>query len=297
VSGVRLTFYGVRGSTPCDAKRYERYGGNTSCVALEAPGHDPVIFDLGTGVREYGDVVMSHFKAELEANALVSPYRASVLLTHLHWDHIMGFPFFTPLFRPDACIDVYGPRQDAVPLGEVFAGVMSPPYFPITPADVGGTVTFHDVEKDDFALNGAKVRSRWVRHTDPTLGHRIDLEGVSVAYISDHGPGCNPDDVDDHIPQDVLELCDGADVLMHDAQHTTHEYETKRHFGHSTIEYAVHIAREAGVRHLMLFHHCPTHGDDAIDEILLHAQELAAAAPDLEVSAAAEGLVLDVPRK
>jgi ribonuclease BN (tRNA processing enzyme) len=295
VSGVRLTFYGVRGSTPCDAKRYERYGGNTSCVALEAPGHDPVIFDLGTGVREYGDVVTKQFGAQLEANNLASPYRANVLLTHLHWDHIIGFPFFTPVFRPDACVDVYGPRQDAGTLAEVFAGVMCPPYFPITPSELGGNVTFHDVDNDEFALNGAKVRSRWVRHTDPTLGHRIELEGVSIAYISDHGPGCNPDDADDFIPPGVLELCDGADVLMHDAQHTGPEYENKRHFGHSTIEYAVHVAQEAGVRHLQLFHHCPTHGDDAIDEILVHARDLAAkGGSGLEVSAAAEGCVLDV---
>jgi phosphoribosyl 1,2-cyclic phosphodiesterase len=295
VTGVRLTFYGVRGSTPCDAKRYERYGGNTSCVALEAPGHAPVIFDLGTGLREYGDIVTEQFRAELEGNNLATPYHSTVLLTHLHWDHIMGFPFFTPAFRPDAVIDVYGPRQEGGSLLEVFTGVMSPPYFPITPAQLGGTVTFHDVGEDDFPINGAKVRSRWVRHTDPTLGHRIELEGTSVAYISDHGPGCAPDDHDDFIPKGVLELCDGADVLMHDAQHTTGEYETKRHFGHSTIEYAVHVAREAGVRHLVLFHHCPTHGDDAVDEMLLHAQDLAAKGPGgLEVSAAAEGLVLAV---
>ena len=293
-TGVRLTFYGVRGSTPCDARRYERYGGNTSCVALEAPGHEPVVFDLGTGLREYGDVVTEHYRAELEANAVNTPYLASVLLTHLHWDHIMGLPFFTPAFRPDACIRIFGPRQAEGPLREVFAGVMRPPYFPITPSDLGGDVTFHEVGDDDFPLNGAKVRSRWVRHTDPTLGHRIDLEGVSVAYISDHGPGCAPDDADDFIPQNVLELCDGVDVLMHDAQHTTPEYETKRHFGHSTIEYAVHVAREAGVKHLVLFHHCPTHGDVDVDHMLQAARDLASKGAGLEVSAAAEGLVLAV---
>jgi phosphoribosyl 1,2-cyclic phosphodiesterase len=298
VSGVRLTFYGVRGSTPCDAQRYERYGGNTSCVALEAPGHDPVIFDMGTGIREYGDVVTEHFRAELEANRLCSPYHSTVLLTHLHWDHIIGFPFFTPAFRPDAVIDVFGPRQEGGSLLEVFTGVMSPPYFPITPAELGGTVTFHDVGEDDYAINGSKVRSRWVRHTDPTLGHRIELEGVSVAYISDHGPGCSPGDADDFVPQGVLELCDGADVLMHDAQHTALEFETKRHFGHSSIEYAVHVAQEAGVRHLVLFHHCPTHGDDAVDTMLMHARDLASQGPGgLEVSAAAEGLVLAVDPK
>ncbi len=295
MSGVRLTFYGVRGSTPCDAKRYERYGGNTSCVALEAPGHAPVIFDLGTGLREYGDIVTEQFRAELEGNRLTTPYHSTVLLTHLHWDHIIGFPFFTPAFRPDAVIDVYGPRQVGGSLFEVFTRVMSPPYFPITPEQLGGAVTFHDVAEDDFAINGSKVKSRWVRHTDPTLGHRIELEGVSVAYISDHGPGCNPDDADDFVPKGVLELADGADVLMHDAQHTTVEYETKRHFGHSTIEYAVHVAREAGVRHLVLFHHCPTHGDDAIDQMLNRARDLASKGPGgLEVSAAAEGFVLPV---
>jgi phosphoribosyl 1,2-cyclic phosphodiesterase len=294
VTGVRLTFYGVRGSTPCDHRRYERYGGNTSCVALEAPGHEPVVFDLGTGLREYGDHVTERYRAELEANAVTTPYLASVLLTHLRWDHIMGLPFFTPAFRPDAAIRIYGPRQPEGSLEEVFAGVMRPPYFPITPADLGGDVTFEGVGDDDFAINGAKVRSRWVRHTDPTLGHRIDVEGVSVGYISDHGPGCAPDDADDFIPQNVLELCDGVDVLMHDAQHTTPEYETKRHFGHSTIEYAVHVAREAGVKHLVLFHHCPTHGDDAVDEMLQHARDLASKGPGLEVSAAAEGLVLAV---
>jgi len=293
-AGVELTFYGVRGSTPCDGKRYERYGGNTSCVALEAPGHGPVIFDLGTGLRAYGDVVTDQYRAELEANRVTTPYGATVLLTHLHWDHIMGLPFFTPVFRPDAVINIYGPRQEAGSLREVFTGVMQPPYFPITPDDLGGLVTFLDIADDEFAVNGAKVRSRWVRHTDPTLGFRIELEGMSVAYLSDHGPGCVPSDADDFIPTGVLELCDGVDVLMHDAQHTSAEYETKRHFGHSTIEYAVHVAQEAGARKLVLFHHCPTHGDNDVDAMLAHARDLASKGSGLEVLAAHEGLVLPV---
>jgi phosphoribosyl 1,2-cyclic phosphodiesterase len=292
---VHLTFYGVRGSTPCDGKQYERYGGNTACVALEVGGHDPLIFDLGTGVRSYGDAVTGRFVQELEANRLKIPYRASVLLTHLHWDHIIGLPFFTPVFRPDATIDIYGPRQVAGPLSEVFAGVMRPPYFPITPDGLSGTVNFVDVDNDEFPVNGAKVRSRWVRHTDPTLGFRVEVEGTSVAYISDHGPGCAPDDADEFVPDDVLELCDGVDVLMHDAQHTHDEFESKRHFGHSSVDYAVHVAREAGARKLVMFHHCPTHSDSAIDQILGHARDVAATgANGPEVIAAHEGLVLKV---
>jgi ribonuclease BN (tRNA processing enzyme) len=293
-SGPHLTFYGVRGSTPCDGARYSRYGGNTSSVALEAPGHTPIVFDLGTGVREYGDIVTARTIAELEANVANSPYLASVLLTHLHWDHIIGLPFFTPAFRPDACIDVYGPAQADGSLGEVFAQVMRPPFFPITPSQLGGDVTFREAANDEFGIGSAKVHSRWVRHTDPALGYRVELEGRSVTYISDHGPGCVPDDPDDYIPPEVLELCDGVDVLIHDAQHTKAEYEVKRHFGHSTIEYAVHVAREAGVRTLALFHHCPTHSDHDLDRILEHARELSASTNGPDIVAAHEGMTMEL---
>jgi ribonuclease BN (tRNA processing enzyme) len=293
-SGPVLTFHGVRGSTPCDGQHYSRYGGNTSSVSLESHGHAPVIFDLGTGVRVYGDIVTAKQIAELAANRASAPYTANVLLTHLHWDHIIGLPFFTPAFRPDARITVYGPRQAEGPLGEVFAGVMRPPYFPITPSQLGGDVSFVDVGDDDFALNGAKVTSRWVRHTDPALGFRVDLDGCSVTYISDHGPGCVTDDPDDYVPPGVLELCDGVDVLIHDAQHTVEEYEAKRHFGHSSIDYAVHVAREAGVKRLVLFHHCPTHSDDDVDRIFTHAQDLSTRRDGPEIVAAHEGLALDL---
>lgn len=292
--GPALTFYGVRGSTPCDGHAYARYGGSTSSVALEAEGHAPVIFDLGTGVRTYGDVVTRRLLADLTANRASTPYVAHVLLTHLHWDHIIGLPFFMPAFRPDARIDVFGPRQPDGPLGQVFAGVMRPPYFPITPDQLGGDVVFRDTGDDVFACNGAKVTSRWVRHTDPALGFRVDLEGRSVTYISDHGPGCITDDPDDFVPRGVLELCDGVDVLIHDAQHTLEEYEAKRHFGHSSIEYAVHVAREAGVKNLVLFHHCPTHADDDIDRIARHAQDVSARVGGPEIVAAHEGMRIEL---
>ena len=292
--GPTLTFYGVRGSTPCDGHAYERYGGSTSSVALECAGHAPVIFDLGTGVRAYGDVVAQRLLADLEANRAATPYTANVLLTHLHWDHIIGLPFFTPAFRPDARINIYGPRQMEGGLGDVFAEVMRPPFFPITPDQLGGDVNFLDVGNDQYALNGAKVLSRWVRHTDPALGFRVDLEGRSVTYISDHGPGCITDDPDDYVPPGVLELCDGVDVLIHDAQHTLEEYEVKRHFGHSSIEYAVQVGKEAGVKNLALFHHCPTHSDDAIDRILDYAQQLSAKVGGPNIIAAHEGMRIEL---
>jgi phosphoribosyl 1,2-cyclic phosphodiesterase len=176
-------------------------------------------------------------------------------------------------------------------LGQTFDRLMSPPFFPIRFADLPATITFGEVGEDDFAIGSAKVRSRWVRHTDTTLGFRIEVAGSVVAYLPDHGPGCG-DDADDHVPDSVLELCDGADVLIHDAQHTTEEFAPKRHWGHSSVDYAVHVGREAGARRVVLFHHDPAHTDDDLDGIELRARDLGARLGVPEVVAAREGTEL-----
>ena len=280
--GMKVEFHGVRGSTPCAGQQYARYGGHSSCVSVTAEGHTPVIFDLGTGLTPYGD--------RLGCDV---PLHGAVLLTHLHWDHVQGLPFFKPVHHPASTLDVYGPRQERGSLGDAFGELMCPPFFPIRPSELNATIRFHDTGDDDFPIGQAKVRSRWVRHVGPTLGYRVELDGVSVAYISDHGPGCY-DDGDDFVPEEILELCDGVDVLIHDAQHTGEEYAPKRHWGHCTYDYAVHVARESGARTLALFHHDPSHGDDAVDAITLRARDLAAHLGGPEVVAASEGLVLEV---
>ena len=279
--GMRVVFNGVRGSTPCAGSDYARFGGHSSSVALETDDGPPLLFDMGTGLRPY-------------ARRCAGEFHGTVLLSHLHWDHVQGLPFFTPLHCPGATLDVFGPRQDGGPLGEVFAEMMRPPFFPIVPDQLAGDVRFHDTGDDDFPVGSAKVRSRWVRHVGPTLGFRVDYHGVSVAYVPDHGPGCNPEHADDYIPHEMLELCDGVDVLSHDAQHTAAEYEQKRHWGHCTIEYAVNVAREAGARRLVLFHHDPAHTDDDLDEIERSAQDYAAGIGACGVIAGYEGLELEL---
>lgn len=284
---AHVTFWGVRGSTPCDGDQFSRYGGNTSCVEISSPTHDPVILDLGTGLRSYGD--------QLARDGKLDGYRANVLLTHLHWDHIQGLPFFHPLSAGGGSVTVYGPEQADGPLDEVFRSVMSPPYFPITPDELNGDIAFEAVGgRDDFATNGAKVKARWVRHTDPTLGFRVEIDGMTIAYLSDHGPGTVPEDDDLYVPDDVLELCDGVDLLIHDAQHTTPEYEMKRNWGHCTVEYAIHVAREAGSQTLALFHHCPSHGDDAMDTILRDARDHVARLGGPAIFAASDGLCVEL---
>ncbi len=279
-----VCFWGVRGSTPCDGPQYAWYGGNTSCVELSTPGHTPIVFDLGTGLRSYGE----HLRA---AHALQG-YRATVLVTHLHWDHVQGLPFFAPVSTGGGAVEVYGPDHHTADFDTLFTGLMSPPYFPVRPDQLAGSVRFHDVGPDDFAVNGAKVRARPVRHTGVTLAYRVEMEGVSVAYVPDHGPGCSPEHDDDWVPDDVLELCDGVDLLIHDSQHTPEEFAAKRSWGHCTADYALHVAREAGVQRLALFHHCPSHGDDALDAITRQTQDESAAAGGPEVLAAADGLRL-----
>jgi phosphoribosyl 1,2-cyclic phosphodiesterase len=258
-------------------------------VAIEAEGQAPIVLDLGTGLRSYGNALLADGRHE--------HFRGSVLLTHLHWDHIQGLPFFAPLHCPGSEIEVFGPRQEEGPLAEVFAGVMRPPYFPITPDGLIGRVHFQGTGDDDFPIGSAKVRSRWVRHVGPTLGFRVEAAGASIAYISDHGQACGGGsraEGDDFVPHEVLDLVDGVDLLIHDSQHTPSEFARKRHWGHCTIEYAVHVAREAGARQLALFHHDPAHSDDEVDALLLGAREVAARTTGVSVFAASEGQVLSL---
>jgi phosphoribosyl 1,2-cyclic phosphodiesterase len=279
---LSVSFFGVRGSTPSSCDQNRRYGGNTSCVALEAPGHDPIVLDLGTGLRFWGETLDP-----------ARPFAGSALLTHIHWDHVQGLPFFTPVLQPGARFDVYGPPQpDEGSLESAFNELMRPPFFPVTTADLLGDIRFHDVWEADLELDGAKVKVRPVPHVGLTNGYRIEMGGATVAYLSDHQM---PLDGSHAVSDAVLELCDGVDLLIHDAQYTVDEFPAKSTWGHCTVDYAVHVARESGAARLALFHHDPTHDDDAIDLILAHAQKIAEDTGLSEVVAAQEGLVISFP--
>lgn len=270
---VNITFWGVRGSTPCPCEANKRYGGNTACVSIEAPGLDPILFDLGTGLRFYGDMVAGD-----------EPWRGLALVTHLHWDHIQGLPFFVPIHQPGSALRICG-RNDHGSLREAFESFMRPPFFPISPFDLAGDVTFCDVADTDFDWGRARVSVRDVPHTGATNGYRVEIDGCVIAYVSDHQePG------DGAIAPSVLELCRDADLVIHDAQYEAHEYAQKSDWGHCTVAYAVRVAAEAGARRLALFHHDPSHGDDVIDRLCVEASELAAGTSVQEVVAAAEGL-------
>jgi phosphoribosyl 1,2-cyclic phosphodiesterase len=273
-----ITFHGVRGSTPCHGDDIARYGGNTSCVSVAAPGEDPLLFDLGTGVRYFGLGCSND-----------EPFRGTCLLSHLHWDHVQGLPFFGPLLHDDSELVVYAPVQSCGKgAAEVLAETICPPLFPIGIEGLPGRVEIREV-RPEFRVGGFEVASTTVPHVGAACGYRVTHEGNSVAYISDHQQPVHAARIDDG----VRTLCDGVDLLIHDAQYTPAEFAKKRDWGHCTIEYAVWLAGQVGARRLALFHHDPTHDDDMIDRM---AASAAACGQEMgvEVFAAFEGLVVDL---
>ncbi len=269
---VNITFWGVRGSTPCPCEANKRYGGNTACVSVEAPGQDPILFDLGTGLRFFG-----------ESFGTDHPFRGLALVTHLHWDHVQGLPFFVPINRPGAELTICG-RHDDGTLQQAFEDFMRPPYFPVRPADLCGQINYQDAAGIDFDWGRAKVSVRDVPHTGATNGYRVELDGVVIAYVSDHQ---QPTDGGGIAPS-VLELCAGADLVIHDAQYDGHEFAAKSDWGHCTVEYAVQVAAAAGAKRVALFHHDPSHDDAIVDRLLVEARACAAGTSVVEVIAAAE---------
>lgn len=273
---VKVTFFGVRGSTPCHGDDTRRYGGNTSCVAVSAPGNDPLFFDIGTGTRYLG-----------AAQPTDRAFRGTCLLSHLHWDHAQGLPFFSPLLREGSHLDLYAPKQDdGRTLTQTFDEMIRPPMFPVRLGQFPGCVRFHELEDCDFRIGEFEVRSRLVPHLGPTLGYRVEWAGHSVAYLSDHQ---QPHDGSFSVTDGARELVQGVDLLIHDAQYTAAEFGGRCHWGHSTIDYALWLAQECSVGTVALFHHDPTRNDDALDEIAAGAE---AGGPRVVV--ASEGLTIDL---
>ena len=257
--------------------------GNTSCVSLDVPGEPPILFDLGTGLRYFGKDQPSD-----------GTFRGTCLLTHLHWDHAQGLPFFTPILRSGARLDVYGPAQDdGRPLADAVRTFLSPPHFPVPIEALPGTIEFHDLADHTFDLGSVRVTSRLIPHVGNTLGFRVEALGVSIAYLPDHQ---QPVDGSFSTVDNVHDLVDGVDLLIHDAQYTPEEFAQKRDWGHCTPEYALWLAKEAGVRRLALFHHDPVRDDNALDTLERCAKSFGSTA-GFEAFAAFEGQSVMVTAK
>ena len=280
---MRVTFCGVRGSTPAPGPDFVRYGGHTSCVAVAPDGGRPtLLLDGGTGLMRVTELLGA------------TPFDGTLLLGHLHWDHTHGIPFFRSGTAHGSRVDVLLPEQVAGRPGDAHATLarcFSPPHFPVEPRELGGGWTFAEIAEGTRPVEGFEVLAREIPHKGGrTFGYRVSDAGGTIAYLSDHSPtglGPGPDGLGER-HEAALALASGADLLITDAQHLAAQFPDVAFLGHASVEYDVELAVEAGVRTLVLFHHDPWRTDDEVDAVLALARDRAAGR--VEVVAAREGL-------
>jgi phosphoribosyl 1,2-cyclic phosphodiesterase len=274
---VLVRFCGTRGSTPAPGAEFVRYGGHTSCVAISHSGDDvpTLILDAGTGLREVTPLLGGR------------PFTGAILLSHLHWDHVHGLPFFRGGDTERAIVSLLLPGQgDGSGAETVLERGMSPPHFPIRPRDLRGDWTFGAVEETSFTAAGFTIEAREVPHKGGrTFGYRVSDGQSVVAYLPDHCPtllGPGPEGLGEYHAA-ALDLARGADVLIHDASLLAEELAAQARFGHAAAEYAVGLAKAAGAREAVLFHHRPDRTDSELDEL---GRRLARAPVPVTVAAA-----------
>jgi phosphoribosyl 1,2-cyclic phosphodiesterase len=257
---MNVKVWGARGSVPAPGPEMNRYGGNTSCVALTLSSGEVLILDAGTGIRSLGFALASGMP------------NINILLTHLHLDHIQGLMFFPPCFRSDSRITIWGPASPEASLEHRIARYISAPLSPVEVRELPCDVSFRDTPASEWELGSARIRSESVTHRGPTLGYRISEGDETICYIPDHEPGLGA-------PLDSVEaewisgfgLARDAQLLIHDCQYTDQEYPDHVGWGHSPLTDALTFARRTEVERLMLFHHDPLHSDDFLDRFLVSA--------------------------
>ncbi len=248
-SRIELQLWGVRGSIPTPAPENLGFGGNTTCLELRLPGGEVLVIDGGTGARKLGLSLIDRFRGK--------SLSVNVLMTHFHWDHIQGIPFFAPLYNPVNRIVFHSTREPEA-VREILEGQMTHPYFPVQFELLAAQREFHQLMPGPVQLGNAVVRTFPLHHPQGATGYRVEANGAVIVHACDHEHG------EARFDEGILEHAKDADVLIFDAQFTPEEYETKRGWGHSTWLEATRVAKAAGVKRLLLFHHDPSHTDDPL---------------------------------
>jgi len=273
--GMRIKFWGVRGSTPSPQPENMRYGGNTSCVEVRV-GDSAYVFDCGTGFRMLGQALQREFNGQ--------PVSAHIFVSHFHWDHIQGLPFFAPLYDHRENHFHFHCSGRTRSLKQVFEEQMAAPFFPVGLNQMKARQEFYDLEEGRIELGDVTLEALWLNHPQGCMGFRLETKEGVVVYATDNEPGHKVFD------KNVRKLAAGADVLIYDAQYLPEEYEARRRgWGHSHWREAINIVMESGAKELVLFHHDPDHNDACIDKVVKEASNYYA-----RVRAAAEGMQIEV---
>jgi phosphoribosyl 1,2-cyclic phosphodiesterase len=309
---MRVKFWGVRGSLPVPGRKTERYGGNTSCVEVRSESGTRVVVDAGTGIRKLGK--------EVAAEPDAGKSEVHLLISHTHWDHIQGLPFFSPLYQKGNKLHVYARKRDDLHLRAVFASQTDDPYFPIPFDEAKADIAFSELsDSAKFEIKDVKVACARLNHPYIATAYRLTVDGASVVYVSDTAPFSDilfedafiaqPPSAGAELPAadkkklqamraGIVKLCEGADLVVYDTMFTNEDYRRQPHFGHSRPADALQICQEAGARKLALFHHAPERADSEVDAILDETK--AAARRDgiaLDIVAAYEGLDINLGRR
>jgi phosphoribosyl 1,2-cyclic phosphodiesterase len=254
---LQLRFWGVRGSIPTPVPGYLKYGGNTTCIEIRA-GEDILIIDAGTGVRELGGCLQAEFGFPC--------IELRFLMTHFHWDHVQGLPYFAPIYSPGTEITFYS-SQSPEKLQVILEAQMKAPYYPIELLDTPSLKGYRELGPEPLHALGTTVHPFPLNHPQGATGYRVESNGTVITHASDLEHG-NKD-----LDKTLREYAQNADVLIYDAQYTPEEYISHKGWGHSTWLEATRVARECNVKRLILFHHDPRHDDECMDMILRDARK------------------------
>jgi phosphoribosyl 1,2-cyclic phosphodiesterase len=297
---MKLKFWGTRGSIPTPGKETVRYGGNTPCMEVRLTNNNLLIFDAGTGIRSLGDQLI----------ASGASVRTFIVITHPHWDHIQGFPFFKPAFISGNELTIVGPQSRHVTLRQMLAHVMDKVYFPIQLHELKANIKFIPMKEESVRVFDATLSSLYVNHPSMALAYRLDVGSHSMVYVSDNEPfdrevatslkNVDPVVVRKYLDskgdpnQRLIDFARGADILIHDATYTPEEYVNHVGWGHSHYLFCLKIAHEAGVKRLVLSHHDQRHDDAVVDDILQKCRrEIRTQSYKFECLAAAEGMEME----
>lgn len=280
---TRVTFWGVRGSIPTPGAGTVRYGGNTSCVEVRV-GRQIIILDAGTGLRPLG--------RELLAESGGHPLNLTLLLTHTHWDHIQGLPFFGPIYNSRCRLKIWGCEGARKGLTGILTGQMESTYFPVSFGTLPSNIEIHELKKFDFKIGSIRVKAMRANHPGVCVGYKLFTPHGTIAYFPDNESRVGGPD------RGMIEFLRDTDVLILDSQYDSTEYKQHAGWGHGCVDDSVELALRANVKRLCLFHHEPDHSDKQMDALLNHARKLVTKQKaKLRVDAAREGMVIELGGK